>query len=67
MQKKLEMQEMLAKSAAVVMGGNGDDQDQMENDFNGGGGLGGELRELEDMDNSYTGDNIGEGRETSGS
>jgi hypothetical protein len=40
----------------------------MDNDFNGGGGLGGELKELEDMDNSYTGgDNIGEGRDASGS
>lgn len=58
--KNIEMQEMISKSAALVMGGSrlSDDEDmcQEQNDngldtgLRGLGGLGGELRDLEDMD-----------------
>ena len=45
---------MLAKSAAIVMGGLHNEQEQIDND----GGLGSELRELEEMDDSFNGDPI---------
>ena len=46
---------MLAKSAALILGKH---DSELENDnINFGGGLGGELRELEDMDGSFNGCN----------
>ena len=57
--KKIEMMEMLQKSAAMVMGRNDfDDDNNGGNSMNTGGGLGGELRDFEDMDGSFNaGDN----------
>lgn len=48
--KKIEMMDMLSKSAAIVLGKN--DFDEMDN-TNVTGGLGGELKDFEDMDNSF--------------
>ncbi|CDW88805.1 UNKNOWN [Stylonychia lemnae] len=48
--KKMEMMEMLQKSAAMVMGKN-----DFEDENIGGGGLGGDLKDFEDMDNSFNG------------
>ena len=50
--KKIEMMDQLAKSAAMVMGKN--DFDELDNHNE--GGLGGELNDLEDMDNFSGGD-----------
>jgi len=48
--KKIEMMEMLQKSAAMVMGKN-----DFEDENIGGGNLGGDLKDFEDMDNSFNG------------
>lgn len=52
--KKIEMQEQLTKSAAMVMG-KADLAEQEQNENNEMNGLGGELNELAEMDESFNG------------
>eukprot|EP00347_Sterkiella_histriomuscorum_P022697 403337496 len=52
--KKIQMIEMLQNSAQMVMGRGGDFDEEVLNN-SGGGGLGGELKDFEDMDGSFNG------------
>ena len=52
--KKIETMEQLAKSAALMMGKG--EFDEVDNNIGSSGGLGGELRELEEMDGSFAAD-----------